>query len=126
MSQYADSALTGRMEKKGSALVQGEDSESDEEINTEHLTASMETSLRRLGTNAPQKRENLGKPGIVAGEGSETDEEEETDGGGVPSERTDGTTLRVPPIGSRDVSGGSTPRSSRRSSGDSSAIPPPS
>ena len=111
--------------EKGSALVQGEDSESDEEINTEHLTPSMETSLRRLATNAPQKKESFGKPGIVAGEGSETDEEEEEADGGVPSEPTDGTTLRVPPVGSRDISGGSTPRSSRRSSGDSSAVPPP-
>ena len=113
--------------EKSSALVQGEDSESDEEINTEHLTASMETSLRRLATSPPQEKESFGKPGIVAGEGSETDEEEEEDvDGGVPSERTDGATLRVPPVGSRDVSGSSTPRGSRRSSGDSSAIPPPS
>lgn len=114
--------------EKGSALVEGEDTESDEEINTEHLTARMETSLRRLGKNTPQKKEGFGKPGIVAGEGSETDEEDEVDGsgGGVPNEQTDGRTIRVPPIGSRDASRGSTPRSSRRSSGDSTAVPPPS
>ena len=117
----------------GSALVRGEDSESDEEINTEHMTSSMETSLRRLANQSSPRAVpgNFTKPGIVAGEGSETDEEEETDGtrgSCVPNEQTDGVTLllRVPAAGSRDVSGGSTPQSSRRSSGDSTAIPPPS
>ena len=114
--------------EKGSALVQGEDSESDEEINTEHLTTRMETSLRRTATNSPQKRESFGKPGIVAGEGSETDEEDETDGGSgsALSGQTGRATLRVLSIRSGDVSNGSSPRSSRRSSGDSSAVPPPS
>ena len=115
----------------GSALVHGEDSESDEEINTEHMTSSMETSLRRLANqNSPHVvRGNHSKPGIVEGEGSETDEEDETDGtsrGGDLNEQTDGGTLRVPVIRLRDVSGGSTPQSSRRSSGDSTAFPPPS
>ena len=117
--------------KADSALVHGEDSESDEEINTEHMTSSMETSLRRLANQSSPRvvRSNFNKPGIVAGEGSETDEEEETDGTSrrsVLNEQTDGVTLRVPAVGSRDVSGENTPQSSRRSSGDSTAIPPPS
>ena len=113
------------MEKQqSSAFVQGEDSESDEEINTEHMTPSMETSLRRLAVNSPRER---GAPGIVAGEGSETDEDEEGARGDGVEETDSGTHLRIPPGGIRTASGGSTPRSSRRSSGESSAaLPPPS
>ena len=117
--------------EKGAALVQGEDSESDEEINTEHLTASQETSLRHGSSPQQQKRDSYGKPGIVAGEGSETEDEEDGGGGGGGSaagagEYTDSGALRVPSVGPRDVSRGSTPHSSRRSSGDSTAVPPPS
>ena len=106
--------------EKGPALVQGEDSESDEEINTEQLTQS--SQMR--GRGAALKGDS-GKPGIVEGEGSETDEEEGSSGAAL-TEQTDSGMLRVPSIGSRDVSRGSSPRSSRRSSGDSTAVPPPS
>ena len=112
--------------ERGPALVQGEDSESDEEINTEHLT---ETSLvHARGT--PPKRDG-GRPGIVEGEGSETDEEDGEEGqsglGPTLTEHTDGAMLRVPSAGSRDMSSqGSSPRNSRRSSGDSTAVPPAS
>ena len=109
------------MEASSSALVQGEDSESDEEeINTDHMPQKMETSsvLRPRGK---------GKPGIVAGEGSETDDEDDarnTARGSGSVEQTDsgGMTLHVP---QRNVSGTSSPRSSRRSSGDSSSTFPP-
>ena len=107
-------------------LVQGEDSESDEEINTETMTPSMETSLRRQAAPSHHVRGTL--PGVVAGEGSETDEE---DGGAADlaaaseDQADGGATLRLP---SSSVSHGSSPRSgSRRSSGESSAtFPPPS
>ena len=73
-------------------------------------------------------------PGIVTGEGSETDDEEDSRGiaSGGSVEQTDGgasggATLRVPSAPQRNVSGTSSPRSSRRSSGDSgSTNPPPS
>ena len=113
------------MERKGSAFVEGEDSESDEEINTEHMTASMEiTSLRRPA--APRAAGHV--PGVVAGEGSETDEEDSRKVASVASsEQPDGATLWVPSGVPNRTSGGSTPRSSRRSSGDSSSgFPPPS
>ena len=118
--------------KKGSAFVQGEDSESDEEINTEHMTSSMETTLRQLASSSTGGRP---VPGVVAGEGSETDEEDSrasASASGRIGEQTDGsgaTTLRFPAISGpqKAGSGRSTPRSSRRSSGDSSsAFPPPS
>lgn len=110
-----------------SALVQGEDSESDEEINTEHMTPIMETSLRRHPPHSRHARITV--PGIVAGEGSETDEEDgasDQTGTSASQDQTDGgATLHVL---SSNVSHGSSPRSSsRRSSGDSSAaFPPPS
>ena len=110
--------------EKSSALVQGEDSESDEEeINTEHMT---ENSLSRVRGKA--------MPGIVTGEGSETDDEEASRGiasaSGGSVEQTDGgasggATLRVPSAPQRNVSGTSSPRSSRRSSGDSGFTNPP-
>lgn len=72
------------------ALVQGEDTESDEEINTDqlqHLTLTPDGSLK--GFPKLTQQDNRSKAGIVAGEESETDEEdegtdgkEETDGGG--------------------------------------------
>ena len=118
------------MEKKKSlAFVQGEDSESDEEINTEHMTSSMETTFRQLASSSTGGRP---VPGVVAGEGSETDEEDDSraSASGSISEQTDGsgaTTLRVPAISGPQKAGSerSTPRSSsRRSSGDSSTTFP--
>ena len=118
--------------QKSSAFVQGEDSESDEEINTETMTSSMETTLRQLSSSSAGKP----VPGVVAGEGSETDEEDDSrasaSASGPTREQTDGSsgaTLRVPAISGpqKAGSGRSTPRSSRRSSDDSSsAFPPPS
>ena len=108
-------------QRRSSAFVEGEDSESDEEINTEHMTEKSPLDRPADPRAAGHVR------GVVAGEGSETDEE---DSRVAASEQTDGVgaSLRVPgggPRGSR--SGGSTPRSSRRSSDDSSsAFPPPS
>ena len=77
-------------------MVPGEDSESDEEINTEHLQSlvlSPDGSLtgpgyRRLMQSSQQKT-----AGIVMGEESETDEEDEDDmdqpdGSGVQEEQT--------------------------------------
>lgn len=102
-----------------SALVQGEDSESDEEINTDNMPSGMEHRLS--SSSRPQV------PGVVAGEGSETDDEDDSRGTTSASEQTDagGDTLRVPT--GPAASDRSTPRSSRRSSIDSSStLPPPS
>ena len=68
------------------ALVQGEDTESDEEINTEHLQSLVLTpdgSLTGPGYRSLMKAKTAG---IVMGEESETDEEDsssvdQTDGG---------------------------------------------
>ena len=110
--------------ERRSILVQGEDSESDEEINTSYLTESMATSLSRDSGSAQQRR----GAGIVAGEGSETDEEEGNDGVGedgapaASAPATESLSAHTTKLGSRDTSQGS----SRRSSADSTAAPPPS
>ena len=96
------------------ALVQGEDSESDEEeINTDQLG---EGSLGYAGAKPDSH-----KAGIVSGEESETDEEGEPPGApGV--EQTDSAPrlLAVPPGGS--PSGSASPR---RTSRDPSPVPAP-
>ena len=71
------------------ALVQGEDSESDEEINTDQLHAlavSPDGSLAGLSSLSAQLTK-AHKSGIVMGEDLETDEEDEEDGS---LEHTDG------------------------------------
>ena len=71
------------------ALVKGEDTESDEEINTDqlqHLTLTPDGSLKGF-PKLTQQQENRSKAGIVAGEESETDEEDE---GEERTEETDG------------------------------------
>ena len=95
------------------ALVQGEDSESDEEINTDQLG---EGSLGYAGTKPDSH-----KAGIVPGEESETDEEDEaTVTPGV--EQTDSAphSLAAPPRGS--PSGTASPR---RTSREPSPTPAP-
>lgn len=64
------------------AMVQGEDTESDEEINTDQIHALTLTPDGSLTTIKPDTR---GKgAGIVAGEESETDDEDEPDGSTEP------------------------------------------
>ena len=94
------------------ALVQGEDSESDEEINTDQLTegALGYTKGTAYSMINPQAS-------IVPGEESETDEE---DDGAAPLSQPD--SLRPPPVSSRS----SSRDSSRRTSLDSTSTPPPS
>jgi len=101
------------------ALVQGEDSESDEEINTDQLT---EGSLGYAsGSSFPSLQSDRHKTGIVAGEESETDEEDE---GTASLDQTD-SGVRVQPTSSRTSS--VSPRDSpRRSSLDSTTSAPPS
>ena len=99
--------------------MQGEDSESDEEINTDQLA---EGSLGYAsGSGFPSLQSDRHKTGIVAGEESETDEEDE----GTPSlEQTD-SSVRVQPTLSQTSS--LSPRGSpRRSSLDSTTSAPPS
>ena len=114
------------------ALVQGEDTESDEEINTDQLhtlTVSPDGSLSGLSSHAYQASK-AHKAGIVMGEESETDEEDEeessveqTDSGGGPQSNRD--RLSVPPHVGHTGSVSPT-ESPRRSSQDSSASAPPS
>lgn len=101
------------------ALVQGEDSESDEEINTDQLT---EGSLGYAsGSSFPSLQSDRHKTGIVAGEESETDEEDE---GTASLDQTD-SGVRAQPTSSRTSS--VSPRDSpRRSSLDSTTSAPPS
>ncbi len=101
------------------SLVQGEDSESDEEINTDQLT---EGSLGLSPTPRLTSLQNdPHKTSIVPGEESETDEEDE--GGHAPLDQTDsgrGLHLQVPASASQ----GSSRTSSRRTSLDSTSQPP--
>lgn len=111
------------------ALVQGEDTESDEEINTDQLhtfTVSPDGSLSGLSSQLAA----TAKAGIVMGEESETDEEDEAGGGeGRSLEQTDsgggggipsGDRLSVPgPLAGRSGSGSPGTESPRRSSLDS-------
>ena len=97
------------------AMVQGEDTESDEEINTDQIHALTLTPDGSLTTVPPDTR---GKgAGIVAGEESETDEEDEPDGG--PDQPDVGL---VPPSQTASESSGQ----SQHSSVDSSTPPPQS
>ena len=111
------------------ALVQGEDTESDEEINTDQLhtlTVSPDGSLSGLSSQL-----TAAKAGIVMGEESETDEEDEggegsleqTDsgGGGIPS----GDRLSVPPLAGQSGSASPGTESPRRSSLDSTSSAQP-
>ena len=113
------------------ALVQGEDSESDEEINTDQLhalTVSPDGSLSGLSSLTAQSTK-AGHAGIVMGEESETDEEDEVEG---ETEQTDsgggiqgGDRLSVPlPAG--QTSSASPRESPGRSSQDSTASAPQS
>ena len=61
------------------ALVQGEDTESDEEINTDQIHALTLTPDGSLTTVQPDAARGKGA-GIIAGEESETDDEDEPDG----------------------------------------------
>lgn len=113
------------------ALVRGEDTESDEEINTDQLhtlTVSPDGSLSGLSSHAAYQASKAHKAGIVMGEESETDEEDEeessveqTDSGAPQS----GDRLSVPPhVGQ---SGSASPTESpRRSSQDSTSSVPQS
>ncbi len=65
------------------ALVQGEDTESDEEINTDQIHALTLTPDGSLTTVQPDTARGKGA-GIVAGEESETDDEDEPDGSTEP------------------------------------------
>ena len=97
------------------ALVQGEDSESDEEINTDQLGEGSLGYAAGGGTNLESH-----KAGIVPGEESETDDEDAPATPGA--EQTDSVPhlLPVPP---RDSPRGSV--SPRRTSLESSPIPAP-
>lgn len=66
------------------AMVQGEDTESDEEINTEHLQSIVLTPDGSItGYRGLMKEMGSRKTaGIVMGEESETDDEEEDEEGG--------------------------------------------
>lgn len=115
------------------ALVQGEDTESDEEINTDQLhtmTVSPDGSLSGLSS---QLAAATAKAGIVMGEESETDEEDDAGGGEGPLEQTDsggggtqsGDRLSVPPLAGRSGSGSPGTESPRRSSLDSTSSTQP-
>lgn len=115
--------LTELTVTKMASLVQGEDSESDEEINTDQLVeGSLDLSPSRKLTSL---QTDPHKASIVPGEESETDEED--DGGSHPPvEQTDGgrgQSLQVPTVA---ASQGSSRTSSRRTSLDSTTQPPPS
>lgn len=117
------------------ALVHGEDPESDEEINTDQLhtlTVSPDGSLSGISSLTTQ---TAAKAGIVMGEESETDEEDEGEAG--PLEQTDsgaggggmqsGDRLSVPLLAGQSGSVSPGTDSPRRSSLDSTAsIQPPS
>ena len=102
------------------ALVRGEDSESDEEINTELLTdsGSLGHGRHRDGAGHPSLQSEPGKASMVAGEESETDEEDEES---TPLEQTDSVSRPQP-----SPSQGSSRDSSRRASLDSTTSTPPS
>ena len=110
------------------ALVQGEDTESDEEINTDQLhafTVSPDGSLSGLSSLTNQ---TATKAGIVMGEESETDEEDEGEGsleqtdsgGGIQSRDR----LNVLPVTGQSDNVSPT-ESPRRSSQDSTASSAP-
>lgn len=115
------------------ALVQGEDTESDEEINTDQLhtlTVSPDGSLSGLSSQLAA----TAKAGIVMGEESETDEEDEAAGVAEGSfEQTDsggggtqsGDRLSIPPLAGRSGSGSPGTESPRRSSLDSTSSTQP-
>ena len=115
------------------ALVQGEDTESDEEINTDQLhtlTVSPDGSLSGLSSQLAA----TAKAGIVMGEESETDEEDEAGGEARSLEQTDsggggissGDRLSVPgPLAGRSGSGSPGTESPRRSSLDSTSSTQP-
>ncbi len=114
------------------ALVPGEDTESDEEINTDQLhtlTVSPDGSLSGLSSQLTA----TAKAGIVMGEESETDEEDEAGGGEGSLEQTDsggggipsGDRLSVPPLAGRSGSGSPGTESPRRSSLDSTSSTQP-
>lgn len=100
------------------ALVQGEDSESDEEINTEEMHAlalSVDGSLAKIQPSLHKSA------GIVAGEESETDNEEED----ISSEQVDGG-QPLAAHHSANLKKSESPIGSSRSSLDSSTPVPPS
>lgn len=100
-------------------LVAGEDSESDEEINTDQLTEGSLGYVSGVGLSSLQTGHH--KAGIVAGEESETDEEDEST---ASLEQTE-SGARVQPTSSKASS--VSPRGSpRRSSLDSTSSAPPS
>lgn len=113
------------------ALVQGEDSESDEEINTDQLhtlTVSPDGSLSGMSSLTAQLTK-AHKAGIVMGEDLETDEEDEDEDS---LENTDGGTEvqagdKVNVLTSRGQADSASPTSSpRRLSQDSTASAPQS
>ena len=102
------------------ALVQGEDSESDEEINTDQMHALALTpdgSLTKVQPSPPDVRKSAG---IVAGEESETDDED--DEGSMEQTDSGQQVVVVPSNQTRSVS----PVGSTRSSLDSSTPAPQS
>ena len=113
------------------ALVQGEDTESDEEINTDQLhalTVSPDGSLSGLSSLTSQPAKSH-KAGIVMGEESETDEEDE--GGEGELEQTDsgggiqgGDRLSAPPL-SGQLGGGASPTETPRKSSQDSTVSAP-
>lgn len=104
------------------ALVRGEDTESDEEINTDQLhalTVTPDGSLSGFSSLTTQSH----KTGIVMGEESETDEEEDEREGAVEQTDSGGATqagdrLNVPSLVGHPDSASPT-GSSRKSSQDS-------
>ena len=109
------------------ALVQGEDSESDEEINTDQLS---EGALGHLqGSKFSPLRPDQPKASIVAGEESETDEED--DGSAPPLDQPDGPRahahLSQPPgLSSHGGSSRDLDTASRSSLESGPSAPPPS
>lgn len=100
------------------SLVQGEDSESDEEINTDQLQSLVLTpdgSIRDyqglIRTSSQQKT-----AGIVMGEESETDEEEEEGREGSDNQPDSGWDQVKAPLQSSQTSLTSTPESPRAES----------
>lgn len=114
------------------ALVQGEDTESDEEINTDQLhTLAVSPDGSLSGLSSQLSAQAAAKAGIVMGEESETDDEDE--GGEGSLEQTDsggggtqsGDRLSVPPLSGQSGSASPGTESPRRSSLDSTSSAQP-